>query len=275
MGICLLGVLTTTCGSGDTATTIATTVPSTVTTVSPATTSQTISTVATTTPLSTTTSQATATTTAPPRTTTTWPQEPAQLVGRVETTERVVALTFDAGSDRGYAEQILDLLADEGIQAGFGLTGKWAEANPDLVRRMSDSGHTLINHTYDHPHMETLSTAERISELDETESIVYAITAASTKPYFRPPFGSYDQQVLVDVGSLGYRFAIMWTVDSLGWKGIPPDQIVERCIDGAAPGAIFLLHVGSASTDYDALPELITQLRDAGYGFATLSELLP
>jgi peptidoglycan/xylan/chitin deacetylase (PgdA/CDA1 family) len=187
----------------------------------------------------------------------------------------VVALTFDAGSDRGNAEQILDLLADEGIQASFGLTGQWAEANPDLVRRMGEAGHTLINHTYDHPHMETLSTTERISELDATESIVSGLTGRSTKPYFRPPFGSYDEQVLDDAGSIGYRFAIMWTVDSLGWKGIPADQVVARCIDGAESGAIFPLHVGSASTDYNALPELIAHLRAAGYGFATIAQLVP
>ena len=65
--------------------------------------------------------------------------------GRLE-----VALTFDAGADTGYAAEILDLLRDEGIKATFGMTGVWAEANPDLVRRMVAEGHQLINHTWDH-----------------------------------------------------------------------------------------------------------------------------
>ena len=65
--------------------------------------------------------------------------------GRLE-----VALTFDAGADTGYAAEILDLLRDEGIEATFGMTGVWAQANPELVQRMVAEGHQLMNHTWDH-----------------------------------------------------------------------------------------------------------------------------
>jgi peptidoglycan-N-acetylglucosamine deacetylase len=61
-----------------------------------------------------------------------------------------VALTFDAGADVGYTSQILDFLRDQGIKATFGMTGQFAQANPDLVKRMVDEGHQLINHTWDH-----------------------------------------------------------------------------------------------------------------------------
>lgn len=193
----------------------------------------------------------------------------------MNTNQRIVALTFDAGSDRGFGEQILDLLADYRIHASFGMTGKWAEANPDLVRRMATEGHLLINHSYDHPYMDRISTSERIDQLARTETIVSDLTGATTKPYFRPPYGSYNTDVLVDVGRVGYRYSVMWTVDSLGWKGLAPAEVTKRCLDGAAPGAILLLHVGAASTDYAALEDIITGLIDAGYGFATISELLP
>lgn len=271
--LCLAAIVAASCAATDSGGTtsstlpIATTVATTATTTSVPTTQTIPQTTGTTTP-------ATTVTTVQP-TSTTSPSRPAQVVRRVDTAEEVVALTFDAGSDRGYAEEILDLLGAEGIQASFGLTGRWAEANPDLVRRMSEDGHTLMNHTYDHPHLETLPTPERLSQLDRTESIVSGLTGRTTKPYFRPPFGSYDDQVLIDAGSDGYRWAIMWTVDSLGWKGIPADEVVARCLAGAEPGAIFLLHVGAESTDYEALPELITQLRQAGYRFATIAQMVP
>jgi peptidoglycan/xylan/chitin deacetylase (PgdA/CDA1 family) len=200
---------------------------------------------------------------------------PSQLIWQADTTERVVSLTFDAGSDRGFGEEILDYLADQGISATFGVTGTWAESNPDLLQRMVAEGHTLINHTYNHPHMETLITAERLDQLERTEAVVLGLTGATMIPYVRPPYGAYNNQVLADVGSAGYRYSIMWTVDSLGWKGIPAIEVTERCLSKVEPGAIFLLHVGAKSTDFAALPAIVSGLREAGYEFATIPELIP
>lgn len=230
------------------------------------------------------TTTTTATSTSPPTSTTTTmapittkpPQlEAAVIVTAVATSEPVVALTFDAGSDRGFAAEILDTLAARGIRASFGMTGKWAEANPDLLQRMVDEGHALINHTYDHPHMETLSTAQRLWQLDRTEEIINGITGISTKPYFRPPYGSYNNQVLGDVGSAGYRYSVMWTVDCLGWKGLPPSDVAARCEAALRPGAILLMHVGAASTDYAALDDILAAIDLGGYRYATIPELLP
>lgn len=226
-----------------------------------------------TTALNTTTTPTTTTTVA---TTTSAPQiEAAAVVTRVSTSEEVVALTFDAGSDRGFAAEILDTLAAHGIVASFGMTGKWAESNPDLLVRMVEEGHALINHTYDHPHMETISTEQRQWQLARTEEIVSELTGASTKPYFRPPYGSYNNQVLIDVGSAGYRYSVMWTVDCLGWQGLPPSEVVARCESALQPGAIVLMHVGAASTDYAALEDIIASIDGGGYRYATIPELLP
>lgn len=227
-----------------------------------------------TTTTSTTTTTA-ATTTTQAATTTSSPQMgPAVVVTKVDTSEKVVALTFDAGSDRGFATEILDTLAANGIKASFGMTGAWAESNPDLLRRMADEGHALINHTYNHPHMETLSGEERLAQLQKAETVIMDIVGVSTKPYFRPPYGSYNNQVLIDVGSAGYRYSVMWTVDCLGWKGLPASEVVARCRDALQPGAILLMHVGAASTDYSALEDIIAIIDESGYRYATISELL-
>src|SRR5579859_3770552 len=69
-----------------------------------------------------------------------------------------VALTFDAGADRGYAARILQTLEHERVHASFGMTGLWAIANPDLLRRMVRDGDQLINHTYDHRSFTGVST---------------------------------------------------------------------------------------------------------------------
>jgi peptidoglycan/xylan/chitin deacetylase (PgdA/CDA1 family) len=197
------------------------------------------------------------------------------------TDRRAVSFTFDAGSDAGYTSLILDTLADNGITAYFGLTGKWAEENPELVGRIVGEGHGLINHSYDHSSFTGLSTGrlpltreQRWEQLQRTEGIV-SEAGGTTIPYFRPPYGDYDESVNIDVGALGYRYNVMWTVDSGGWRGISEGDIRQRCLDGAEPGAIYVFHVGSASSDGPALQTIIDGLRADGYAFLPLNEILP
>jgi peptidoglycan/xylan/chitin deacetylase (PgdA/CDA1 family) len=196
---------------------------------------------------------------------------------------REVALTFDAGADRGNAEQILDTLADYGVIGSFGVTGQWAEQNPDLVKRMVADGHMLFNHTYDHRSFTGYSTSAdeavltreaRKKELLDTEEIVRDLTGYDLAPYFRPPYGDYDDEVLAEVADDGYWVTLMYNCDTLGWNGASVDDIVARCGDNASPGDIILLHVGADSLDADALPRLIETLRDQGYAFVTVEQLL-
>ena len=206
---------------------------------------------------------------------------PAQVISIGNTSRNAVALTFDAGADAGYTTQILDTLQANGIHATFGMTGKFAQQNPQLVQRMVYEGDTLINHTYDHASWTGNSTGaapltrqRRWDELDQTESIIEQLTGVTTLPYFRPPYGDYDQSVLDDVGARGYAYSVMWTVDSRGWMGIPAPQITQRCLDNATPGAIYIFHVGSASQDGVALQDVIDGLRAKGYAIGDLGSVL-
>jgi peptidoglycan/xylan/chitin deacetylase (PgdA/CDA1 family) len=202
---------------------------------------------------------------------------PAQVVRYGDTSRKVVAFTFDAGSDAGYTGLILDILRDNGITASFGMTGRWAEKYPDLLQRVVNEGHTLINHTYTHRSFTGysdgaggLSQEERWEELDSTEQIVQDLTGATTKPYFRPPYGDYDESVNADVGARGYSYNVMWAVDSRGWTGIPAAEITQRCLDLGEPGAIYVFHVGSASQDGPALQGIIDGLRADGFEITDL-----
>lgn len=206
---------------------------------------------------------------------------PAEIVRRGPAGNRIVALTFDAGSDVGYAAAILDTLAANGIRATFGLTGRWATDHPDLVARMAREGHQLVNHTWSHPSFTgtstqagPLPTAERLAELARAEQAILDASGIAARPWFRPPYGDVDDSVLADVGTAGYRYVAMWTVDSLGWKGIAATEITDRCLTGAEPGAVYLFHVGAASADHAALQAIIDGLRGRGYGFATLAGLI-
>ena len=191
-----------------------------------------------------------------------------------------VALTFDAGADRGYAEDILDILADEHVVASFGITGNWARANPDLVRRMAEAGHLVFNHTLDHRSFTGLSdslggltAANRRAELDQADAIIAPLIGHSTRPFYRLPYGDDDAHVSADVASDGYTRKIGWTVDSDGWRGLHSADILARCLKLAAPGAIYVMHVGRQSQDAIALPQVIHQLRDHGFTFARVDAL--
>jgi peptidoglycan/xylan/chitin deacetylase (PgdA/CDA1 family) len=206
-------------------------------------------------------------------------QSRAVTITQLDISRKVVALTFDAGSDAGYASRILDTLKANRVKASFGMTGKWAEAHPALLRRMVREGHTVMNHTYSHRSFTGSSTGtaplsykQRSAELRKTESAVQRIAGVSTKPYFRPPYGAYDASVLEDVYTLGYKYNVMWSTDSLGWKGYTKKQILKRVLDGRKPGAIYLFHVRSQSKDGPALQSIISELQKRGYGFVTLNK---
>jgi peptidoglycan/xylan/chitin deacetylase (PgdA/CDA1 family) len=192
----------------------------------------------------------------------------------------VVSLTFDAGADRGYAEDILDLLQAEQVPASFGLTGTWAQAHPDLVQRMAAEGHHVLNHTLTHRSFTGLSDGrgglspeQRRAELRQADAILAPLIGGSTAPWYRLPYGDDDARVALDVASIGYTRKAGWTVDSRGWQGLSASEIVERCLALAHPHAIYVLHVGRASQDGPALAALIGGLRAQGYGFVTLLDL--
>ncbi|MDQ3613863.1 MAG: polysaccharide deacetylase family protein [Chloroflexota bacterium] len=208
-------------------------------------------------------------------------QSPAITVYRGPTDRALVALTFDAGADRGYCASILDTLAGSGVRASFGVTGQWAESNGDLVQRVVAEGHQLFNHTYTHrsftgltPGGPGLSSAERLTELETTEQVFINLTGVDGRPYFRPPFGDFNSSVLTDLGRGGFTHNLMWSLDVNGWRGISQDQIVSRVLTNHGNGFIYLLHVGGQSQEGPALPRIISGLRSRGYGFATVSELL-
>lgn len=208
------------------------------------------------------------------------PRTPA-VIWQGDPTGRVVALTFDAGADAGHAVRILDALGANGIRATFGITGRFAEQFPQVVARVAADGHQIVNHSYDHPSFTGVSTGEpplsadqRTAQLERAEAAIRAATGAGSSGWFRPPYGDIDDSVAGDAAAAGWPTLLMWTVDSLGWKGIGADAVVARCLARAEPGAIYLFHVGQAADDADALQRIIDGLRAEGYGFVTVAEML-
>jgi len=193
----------------------------------------------------------------------------------------VVALTFDAGANAAGLPSILQSLAAADVRATFFLTGSWAAANPGGVAAIVAGGHRVGNHSMTHPAFTGLPD---VGIRDQVRSAEEAIRAAGAdpRPLFRFPFGDRDARTIATVNNLGY-LPVRWSVDTLGWKGTSggatAQLVADRVLAALQPGEIVLMHIGSnpddaTTLDADALPQLISRIRQAGYGFTTLDALL-
>ncbi|RDI35123.1 polysaccharide deacetylase family protein [Lentzea flaviverrucosa] len=196
------------------------------------------------------------------------------LVDRVETTEKVVALTFDDGPDPAGAQQVLDLLVAENVPATFFLMGRDLEKHPELGRRIADAKHEIGNHTYNHQRMIGVLPSTVAKEVEDTDAQIRR-TGYSGDIHFRPPNGKklfalprYLQQ--------HDRTTVMWDVEPDS-EGTPTAQeITQRTLAQTKPGSIILLHPMYAAREQtrQALKPVITGLKERGYRFLTVSALL-
>lgn len=201
------------------------------------------------------------------------------LVQRGPVTRPWVALTLDAGASAEPVAGMLDTLRERGVTITFFLTGKWIKDNSELTRRIVAEGHEIANHTFNHPDMRNLSAEAIGKELDDTEAILGATApGASIRPFFRPPYGAYDERVLQLAEARGY-LPVYWTLDSLDSVGEPktPEFLLERVTAKLTPeqlrGAIILAHCGSQPTA-EALPQILDRFAAMGFEVKKLSEVL-
>ena len=155
------------------------------------------------------------------------------------------------------------------------MTGSGAEKHPQVIKDAVSEGHDIGNHSYNHPDFTEISTTSMLSQLSRTETIIKNLTGESTKPYFRAPFGSTNAQVLQTVGNAGYTHTFHWTIDTLDWTGNSATTIYNRVMNNLQPGAIVLMHTGAGATGtVEALKKLIPAIKNKGYRFVTLSQLM-
>jgi peptidoglycan/xylan/chitin deacetylase (PgdA/CDA1 family) len=203
------------------------------------------------------------------------PGLPASLAGAewtvLPTTEKVVALTFDAGGNDAGAAPILAALAAAGVPGTFFMTGRWAEVYPARARTIA-ALYPIGNHSYDHPYLTQKNDAQVQDEIVHAQLVITSLTGHDPRPLFRFPYGNSDARTLADVHSLGYG-GIRWTVDTLGWEGKSRGQstttVVQRVMAALQPGEIVLMHVGAATDgstlDAASLPAMIKAIQAAGY----------
>lgn len=202
-------------------------------------------------------------------------QVAGELISRVETDERVVALTFDDGPTDSDADAVLDVLSDRGVPATFYVNGKDVEGNASAMRRIIEDGHEIGNHTWSHRRMAFVSPSTVAEEIEPTDDAIRA-TGYDGPLTFRPPHG---QKLLTLPLYLARhdRLTVTWDVAYEDWSGNPQssDDIIDATVENTQPGSIILLHPWFGRTNTQkAIGPAIDRLKDQGYRFVTVSELI-
>lgn len=207
------------------------------------------------------------------------PTEHPVAIAGVTTQQPVVALTFDACATfeqaNGFDQQIFDILARDKIPATLYLSGRWVEKHPGAAKLIATADYLeLANHTYTHPRL-SLMREERVRfQIAHTNDI---IERALGRPALslRPPAGAWNSMVL-KIATREHMPLVLWTVVSGDAGGhVPAPRMVRSVLEKARPGAIIIFHINKrAPFTKRALPEIIAGLRERGFRFVTVSQLL-
>ena len=198
---------------------------------------------------------------------------PIYCVKTDEAGGKKIALTFDAAWGNEDTKKILEILKKNNVKVTFFMTGGWVESYPEDVRAILADRHDLGNHSENHKNMSQISDAEKKEELMKVHEKVRELTGYEMF-LFRPPYGDYDNAVIKVARECGY-YPIQWDVDSLDWKDYGVDSIIKTVTGHKhlGSGSIILCHNGAKFTS-EALDKLIQNLKDQGYTFVPLSELI-
>lgn len=182
-----------------------------------------------------------------------------------------IAISFDAAWGGDKTLKILDILDEYQVKTTFFLVDIWTQRFPDLVREIAARGHEIGNHSTSHPQMSKLSAEKIARELSTMSDNVEAITGVRPT-LFRPPYGDYNNQVVLTARAEGYQ-VIQWSVDSLDWKNRGAQDLIARATKSVQGGDIVLFHNDSQYI-LDALPSILQAYQQQGLSVVPISEIL-
>ncbi|MCD8119097.1 MAG: polysaccharide deacetylase family protein, partial [Lachnospiraceae bacterium] len=166
-----------------------------------------------------------------------------------------------------YTPILLDGLKERGVKATFFLMGQNIEGNEEIVKRMSDEGHLIGNHTYSHVQLTAVSEAEALAEVEKDSRLIESITG-ETVAYIRPPYGSVTESL---TEKLNLRI-VLWDIDPRDWESQNTSLVVKHILNHIKDGEIILLHDIFRSSVEAAL-QVIDELTAQGYEFVRVDEL--
>ncbi len=199
---------------------------------------------------------------------------PPAAIFKVDTAQKVVALTFDISWGEKSPEPILDILQAKHVgKVTFFLSGPWVLHHQEIARRIKSMGFEIGSHGHMHKNFSEQSDGWIREQVQKAEQSIKDVLGIKTT-LIRTPNGDFNRRTLFLLNQMGYT-VIQWHTDSLDWMNPGVEQIKSRVLTKVVPGDIILMHASdSCKQTHLALPAVIDGLRAKGYSFATVSELI-
>ena len=185
-----------------------------------------------------------------------------------------IYLTFDTGYENGNTEAILDILKEKKVPAAFFVTGHYVKTNPELVLRMKNEGHLVLNHSLTHADLAVASKEKFLEEAEGLSALYREVTGEDMAKFIRPPEGKYSENFLRYAKEEGYR-VVFWTFAYRDW--VNDDQpsnkeAMETILSRTHKGMIALLHSNSAA-NAAVLGNVIDEWQSMGFSLKPLTDL--
>ncbi len=189
----------------------------------------------------------------------------------VKTDQKKIAISFDCAWGVDYTDTLLEVMREQDVKCTFFTVEFWTKKHPDYIKKIHEAGHEIGTHSATHPYMSKLDKSTIVKELTTSSQAIEQITQRKVE-LFRAPYGDYNDLLINTAKELGL-YTIQWDVDSLDWKDLSKEQITERVVSRVKSGSIVLFHNQGLHT-HQALPQIIKKLKEKGYTFCTIGELI-
>ena len=188
--------------------------------------------------------------------------------------ENMISLTFDDGPHPDKTPEILRVLKKHNIRATFFIIGQNASLHPEIVQMIAADGHEIANHTNDHKSLYKQTDSMILDSVRSCSDTLFEIVGSKPK-LFRPPEGYMNDNIARLIRDEGYD-VILWKIDTYDWKGRSDKEICNTVINNIKSGDIVLMHdfIWRKSNTADALDMMIPRLKEQGFSFVTVSELI-
>lgn len=189
----------------------------------------------------------------------------------VDTSEAKIAFTMNCAWNADDIDQILATLSKHNTHITFFMVGDWVDKYPNAVKKISEAGHEIANHSDGHKHVNNLSLEENEKEVKLCSDKIETITGKKTTLY-RGPYGEYNNSV-IQAAENQKHITIQWSLDTLDYKGLTADEMWARLNGKVKNGDIILSHNGTKHTA-DSLDKILTNLESNGFKVVTVSDLI-
>ena len=169
-----------------------------------------------------------------------------------------------------YVEPILNVFEKYNVKTTFFVGGVWVEKNQQLLKKISDAGHEIASHGYNHKEHGKLDFEQNYEEMKKTHELVKQILGEDMT-LFAPPGGSYNKFTVAAANEMNYK-CIMWTRDTIDWRDQNAELIYKRATNDMHGGDLVLMHPKAKTLE--SLPRIIEYAVSNGFVVSTVSDTL-